>query len=36
MRLGGQANALEVKASHLGLISPPEEIANLIIEATGG
>src|SRR6201985_597644 len=30
------AKTIEVKASHLGLISHPEEIANLIIEATGG
>jgi len=29
------AKTIEVKASHLGLISHPEEIANLIIEATG-
>jgi pimeloyl-ACP methyl ester carboxylesterase len=30
------AKTIEVKASHLGLISHPEEIANLIIEAAGG
>ena len=30
------AKTIEVTASHLGLISHPEEIANLIIEATGG
>src|SRR6201995_1323752 len=29
------AMTIEVKASHLGLISHPEEIANLIIEAAG-
>jgi pimeloyl-ACP methyl ester carboxylesterase len=29
------AKTIEVKASHLALISHPEEIANLIIEATG-
>jgi len=31
-----EAKTIEVKASHLGLISHPEEIAKLIIEATGG
>jgi pimeloyl-ACP methyl ester carboxylesterase len=30
------AKTIEVKASHLALISHPEEIAGLIIEATGG
>jgi len=30
------AKTIEVKASHLGLISHPAEIANLIIEAAGG
>jgi len=30
------AKTIEVKASHLGLISHPEEIAKLIIEAAGG
>ena len=30
------AMTIEVKASHLALISHPEEIADLIIEAAGG
>ena len=30
------AKTIEVKASHLALISHPEEIANLVIEAAGG
>jgi hypothetical protein len=29
------AKTIEVKASHLSLISHPEEIANLILEAAG-
>jgi hypothetical protein len=33
MRLG--AKIVEVKASHLSLISNPEEIAQLILEAAG-
>jgi hypothetical protein len=29
------AKTIEVKASHVSLISKPETIANLILEATG-
>ena len=30
-----KAKTIEVKASHLSLISHPEEITNLILEAAG-